>query len=156
MATECMTVSGPAWILAGVTLTIASVFDIRSRRIPNWLTAGSFGIGLVNAYADNTIACAVMSALLPAIVIVLPNFIRPGAIGVGDVKLVGAVGASMGTANTLLAVGAAACGSVAYLSTFMWPPWARDRPTSVPFAPFLLAGFLISDWVQSAISHGSG
>ena len=147
IAAACMVGSGPTWVLACVTLTIASVLDIRSRRIPNWLTAGAFVAGLVTAHTQNVLSGALVAALLSVMVMVLPNLHRPGAIGAGDVKLVGAMGALLGVAGALLVVGVAACGVLGVTAPFRRPCRTRYRQTPIPFAPFLLAGFVISGWV---------
>ena len=134
----------PAWLVAAATLTIASVFDIRSRRIPNWLTGGAAVGGLVGAFYLGALQCAVLAALLSMLSISSPNLIRFGAIGAGDIKLAGAIGTLLGAASTLLAVGAAAfLASVYVITTGRLRP-GRDTQSSLPLAPFLLFGFLHS------------
>ena len=135
-----MAVSALAWTIAAVTLTIASVFDIRSRRIPNWLTGGAFVAGLVIAQTQSTLAYAVVSASLSMLVMWLPNLFRSGVNGTGDIKLVGAVGVLLGVASTLIAVGAATFGALAFLAASRESPSTWNHPSGIPFAPFILAG----------------
>jgi prepilin peptidase CpaA len=86
----------------------AAVFDARSRRIPNWLTAALLATGLAHAcfvgggagLLDASAACLVLA--LPYVVL----FALAGG-GAGDAKLMGAIGSWLGMvygAATLVAV----------------------------------------------------
>ncbi len=70
------------------------------------------------------------------------------AMGMGDVKLVAAIGAWQGAWPTLLLTifGASLLGSVVGLGSMALR--GRDRPAKIPFGPWLCAGALIS-WVAS-------
>lgn len=84
---------------------IATVFDIREHRIPNWLVAGGAvyavvyhsvlpaGQGAVFTLAGLAVG---MSALLPLYAL--------GTMGAGDVKLMGMVGAYLGYTATINAI----------------------------------------------------
>ncbi len=81
-----------AFVLAFVIT--AAIWDVWTRRIPNVLTASALVIGLAyNAFAHNfgqsVLGCIV--GLIAGIAL-----FHIGAIGGGDVKLVGALGAMMG------------------------------------------------------------
>ena len=78
-------------------LVIATVIDMRTRRIPNALTAAMSGLGLA-------LAATGLSGISPAAAVVgmaigfllmLPGYML-GATGAGDVKLMAAVGAIVG------------------------------------------------------------
>lgn len=139
-----MTASGPAWILAGATLMIASVFDLRSRRIPNWLTGGAAVGGLAIAYSQGALFGAVPAALLAMLVMGSPNFVRSQAVGAGDVKLAGAMGAMLGAASALLVIGFAACEALACLVVMKSLQESWNGSSTFPFAPFLMVGFLLA------------
>jgi len=77
--------------------SVAALIDVWSRRIPNWLTFGTFAGGIcMNAWlhgfggASNALAGAALGLAL-----LLP-FYAIRAIGAGDVKLLAAVGALLG------------------------------------------------------------
>src|SRR6516164_1590830 len=81
-------------------IAIAAVSDIRSRRIPNWLTFGGMLVGLaVNAalLGSRGLKTSALGLLVGFGVYFALYLFR--AIGAGDVKLMGAVGALVGPSN---------------------------------------------------------
>src|SRR5262245_62152544 len=82
--------------LIGV-VTLAAWTDLRSRKIPNWITVTGSALGFVlqswNAGLSGTAAAFMGAVFGLAIFIVL--YIA-GGMGAGDVKLFGAVGALVG------------------------------------------------------------
>lgn len=89
-----------AALIALVTgLAAATVIDLRSRRIPNELTAAIVGVGLGLAATGTsgiTVAASFTGFLL-GLLLMMPGYML-GATGAGDVKLMGAVGAIVGPA----------------------------------------------------------
>ena len=86
-----------AALAAGVLA--ASVVDIRSRRIPNALTAtmAGVGIGLAAAGVSGVSLGASLAGFALGLVLMLPGH-AIGATGAGDVKLMAAIGAIVGPA----------------------------------------------------------
>lgn len=77
----------------------ATVIDLRSRRIPNLLTAAMAGAGLALAAAGAgglTLAASALGLVL-GFTLMLPGHLL-GATGAGDVKLMAAVGSLVGPA----------------------------------------------------------
>jgi prepilin peptidase CpaA len=89
-------------VLASALVT-AVVSDVRTRRIPNWLT-GSLavaGLGMALAGRGLTPGQAALG-LVAGLLLMMPSHLI-GATGAGDVKLMGAVGAVMGPEQVLRA-----------------------------------------------------
>lgn len=85
-------------------LAAATVTDLRSRRIPNEVTAAMTGIGVALA-AGGTSGVSIgasVAGLCLGLLLMMPGYAL-GATGAGDVKLMGAVGAIVGPAMVLSA-----------------------------------------------------
>jgi prepilin peptidase CpaA len=85
------------WALTiGVTL-LAAIVDFRTHRIPNWLTVPAFllGLGLRTAISGWAGAKASLEGAGLALILLLP-LVLMRALGAGDWKLMGAVGAFLG------------------------------------------------------------
>jgi len=81
-------------ILAG--LAIAVVTDVRTRRIPNALTASMAAAGFVVAVAGLGVTpLQALLGLLVGLVVMMPGHLI-GATGAGDVKLLAAIGSLVG------------------------------------------------------------
>ena len=78
-------------------MIIATVVDIRTRRIPNALTAtiAGFGIGFAAAGISHVSLLGALVGMALGLVLMLPGHAL-GATGAGDVKLMAAVGAVVG------------------------------------------------------------
>ena len=86
------------WFGAFALAAAACWFDVRTRRIPNWLTFPAALLGLVAATAAHGGHGTVSSAagFLVGLALFFPLFVLKG-LGAGDVKLMGALGAWLGT-----------------------------------------------------------
>ncbi|MGI8424759.1 MAG: A24 family peptidase [Chloroflexota bacterium] len=86
-----------AFAVVAVALAVATVTDVRARRVPLWLTVGGVVTGLMWAVAtggqdglrDGAIGLVVG-------VLVLAPFVALGGIGAGDALLLGLIGAWLG------------------------------------------------------------
>lgn len=91
----------PARILLAALVILAAIFDLRTRRIPNWLCAAGFLAGLalhISLFRSATIWIGAREAILGAglaLLIYIPLFALK-AVGGGDVKLMAAVGCIAG------------------------------------------------------------
>ncbi|HXE12301.1 MAG TPA: prepilin peptidase [Bryobacteraceae bacterium] len=81
-------------------VTVAAIYDLRFRRIPNWLNLS----GLMLGFALNAVCFHLVGAknagegMLLALAVYLPLYLLRG-MGAGDVKLMAAVGALVGPGN---------------------------------------------------------
>jgi len=91
------------WVVALVLAGMAGWIDWRTRRIPNWLTVSGFAAGIAaNAITAQWggVADSLKGAGL-ALLLLLPAVLLRG-LGAGDWKLMGALGASLGTKSLLV------------------------------------------------------
>ena len=122
-----------AHVVALSVASVACVFDVRTRRIPNWLTLGSAAAALVfhlvrggwPGAGTSVAGWAVGVALLLA-----PYAL--GGMGGGDVKLVGALGAWLGPVDTFwLAMYTGIAGAVAAIVVGAWQGYLRQALSNV-------------------------
>jgi prepilin peptidase CpaA len=88
--------------LLTLIVTPAAIFDLRERRVPNWLTLSGLMLGFgLNAFFYHTagVWTSLKGAAL-AFLVYLPLYLLRG-MGAGDVKLMAAVGAVAGPGNWL-------------------------------------------------------
>ena len=84
-------------IVAVAVASVAAAMDLRTRRIPNYLTYGSSVAALIYHFSVAGVGGAGESAAgwVVGVGLFLPLFVL-GGMGAGDVKLLGAVGAWLG------------------------------------------------------------
>lgn len=89
--------------VAAVT-TAAAVVDLRTRRVPNWLTFGTaaLGVTMATAHLGGIGVAGAVEGLLVGLVLMLPGHVI-GRTGAGDVKLVAALGTLLGPKSIAMA-----------------------------------------------------
>jgi leader peptidase (prepilin peptidase) / N-methyltransferase len=115
-------------------LTALSVFDIRARRLPNWLTLpGAVAVLAVAAAAGRGVPALLGAVGLAGLYLVV-HLVAPAAMGAGDVKLAMGVGALTGAFGYDVWILAAIA---APLLTAIWALVALSRRSSstVPHGP---------------------
>jgi leader peptidase (prepilin peptidase)/N-methyltransferase len=102
--------AGVAGACALVWLAALSVYDIRERRLPNWLTMPGAVVIIAAAAMHGRGGPAVLGAVVLFAVYVVVHLASPAAMGAGDVKLAIGIGALTGAFGTdvwvLAAIGA--------------------------------------------------
>jgi len=86
-------------------LLVAAVWDVRFKRIPNWLTFPSMFVALsyyVIAGGVDGLLFSLQGAAAGMAILIIPYFMR--GMGAGDVKLVGVVGAFLGVGKVIMAL----------------------------------------------------
>ncbi len=138
-----------AWLaLLGVPL---AVIDVRSRRLPDWLTIPAFagviallGAGALAGRQPGHFGQAILGATALAGFYLALMVIRPGGMGLGDVKLAASVGAVLAWASweALLAGTFLAFALAAVCGLALMAMGRATRGSQLPFGPFLLIGAL--------------
>jgi leader peptidase (prepilin peptidase)/N-methyltransferase len=126
--------AGAFGAFVSVWLVVLCVYDIRERRLPNWLTIPGALATLAVAAAMGRGVPALLGAIALAGLYLVVHLISPAAMGAGDVKLAAGVGGLTGAFGfDVWALGAV----VAPLLTAIWACVAviRRSGTAVPHGP---------------------
>lgn len=120
------------WVILLSALAAACFFDLLTRRVPNWLTVGTFGSGLVaRATAGDPLDAAFgLAGAACGLAILIYPFVRRWVKG-GDVKLLMATGAWLGPVATLhAALAGSAAGGLLSLVYWLRAPKGRRQEIS--------------------------
>lgn len=129
--------------------------DVRERRIPNALVLAALGLGLAFQFWSRGLDGGLLALAGAAVgtLFFLPFHIA-GALGAGDVKFMGALGAALGPLGALIA-GALSliAGAILGIAVFIWHQWrttAPDKPqrttVTLPYAAAIATGSLGAAW----------
>lgn len=108
-----MELSALRWSMVMILSCLGALWDIRTRRIPNWLTLPALLAGIVSSVFWGGAAGPVWS-VVAAIVVAFPAFVLFAFAGggAGDVKLLGALGSWLGLREGLIVLACVAAAGV--------------------------------------------
>lgn len=134
--------------LAAISLALALI-DLDTKRLPNVIVLPAYGVGAILLGAAAILSgdlpslgrAALGTILLGGFYLIL-SFVRPGAMGLGDVKLAGVLGMFLAWLGwDVLAVGAIGGFILGGLFGVVLIVVQRSRrPAAIPFGPWMLAG----------------
>lgn len=137
-----------AWWPTCAVLAVATFTDLRSRRIPNWLVLPFLAAGLIvpgwlQGWLGfwHSLEGFGLGALIYGALAVF------GGMGMGDVKLVAAIGAWVGPQQLLLAIFVTAmAGGVMALGWAIYGKFAGDvwKSRKIPYGPAIAIGTVVS------------
>jgi len=130
-----MPVEGNARLVVGILLVVATVADLRTRRIPLWLTVGGSGAGLIVGAVTGFASFEVSLMGFAVGTVLFVPFVLRGGFGGADALVLGMVGAWLGWPLVLWAAwwAAIAGGGLAIVV------WSRGRRT-LPYVPAIAIG----------------
>jgi leader peptidase (prepilin peptidase) / N-methyltransferase len=126
-------------------LLVLTAYDLVERRIPNRIVLPATAVLLLgHVWLDSGRTVEfVLAAVLAALFLLLPLFIYPAGMGMGDVKMALLLGAGLGSA--VLAALFAGLFASFFAALFLLATRGRAaRKTAIPFAPFLAFGGLVA------------
>lgn len=137
---------GVGTVIRAAPFLAAAVVDMKTRRIPNALTAGALALALTAAVIGGQGGDAALGALAALAAGVALHLLARGPFGLGDVKLMvggGAVAGLAYVADFLFAM-ALAGGALASFFVLM----RRARRTTMPYGPAIAAGAVLVLFVR--------
>lgn len=128
-------------VLEAWSFLVIAIIDLEHRRVLNrMLLPMALAIALINLWLGiPDLRSALLGALTGFGLFLLLALIKPGAMGMGDVKLAGVIGLAVGLPGTLIALLITIySGGVAAIVILLWHRF-RGRPT-MAYAPYLVLG----------------
>lgn len=124
-------------------LSVISIFDLRTGRIPNLLTAGFFVAMIWSDIFTNPekILHHLICAVFFFTVFAVTAFVTKG-LGFGDVKTASVLGYSTGFLRGCIGFVFASIAGIIFFSALNI---LKRENAKIPFAPFMLAGFAASE-----------
>ncbi len=126
-------------------LVVASIIDLRTRLIPNFITIPGALLGLLLTTLTGRLSFiqALMGIFVPGFIMLLIALISKGGIGGGDVKLLATIGSFIGWR---MALSSLFWGSVvgSLVSVLLILLRKKKKSDPVPFGPFLTIGVIFS------------
>jgi leader peptidase (prepilin peptidase)/N-methyltransferase len=135
------------WGVCGVLLALAALVDVRERRLPNPLLGLACAASLAPIYLSADPAMAGRALLGGGLALALLTVVHVArGVGMGDVKMAGVIGVSVGCLAWTAALVAVACAALAgAIFGLLW------RRRSVAFGPALWFG-----WMSALIGLSTG
>jgi leader peptidase (prepilin peptidase)/N-methyltransferase len=129
--------------ICGATLTAVSPIDIAEQRIPNRIVLPAVLACAGLSLDAGVSAGALLAGAALVLILALVSFVRPRALGMGDVKLALLVVVGLdGSATHALLFGLVLATLAGLAMIARYGPSARRR--SLPLAPFIAAGCLLA------------
>lgn len=137
--------SPSGWVaaFAAVVLVILAAIDVETRRVPNEIVLPAAAIVLVGRLILDPRWAWVAAAFGAALCFFVLALIRPGGLGMGDVKLVLLMGALLGSAVIAALLLGTLAGAAMAIVLFARRGTAAARMT-IPYAPCLVLGALVA------------
>jgi prepilin peptidase CpaA len=113
--------------------SFACLFDLRTRRIPNWLTFGATAVALVFHFVTGGLGGAAqgIGGWATGVALLIAPYAL-GGMGAGDLKLVAALGAWLGPGDTFwLAMYTGIAGAVMALIVSAWHGYLRRAVSNI-------------------------
>jgi leader peptidase (prepilin peptidase)/N-methyltransferase len=138
-----------------VVLIPVAVIDLRTRTIPNRITgpAAVLAIALGTALNPGQEWGRLLAGVLAAGFLLVAALIKPGGMGMGDVKLLGVMGLFLGAPVAVALFVALIATVLTGLALATRRGVHAARKTTVPFGPYLAAGGVIAAGVGHQLIH---
>ncbi len=136
-------------LMAGVCLFMQSIWDIRTKKIPLWISLGLGGCSFFYSLCCQRECLCFLLALLPGVCCLILSFCTRESIGYGDGILLCSLAMLYSleemTVLILIAVFLAGIIGVVLLTVFH-----KNGKYGLPFVPFLFLGWLLSHGLTMA------
>jgi leader peptidase (prepilin peptidase)/N-methyltransferase len=150
----------PVQVALGVLLVLlvvpCALIDLQHRIIPNRLTGPAAVLAVIvgSVLDPSGEAGRVISGAAAGGFLLLAALIRPGAMGMGDVKLAGVMGLCLGSAVAPAMLAALVAGVLGGTVMIARDGAKEARKRAIAFGPFLALGAVLGIFIGPALVHG--
>ncbi len=131
-------------------LLTASIWDVMTFTIPNWLTIpGCAVLAAITFFNGQDLLSFALSASFSAGFLAVLSWILKGRLGMGDVKLSLSISGVLGIYYWLISLFIASAISLCTAFWISWDKTGNGRGKPIPFAPFLTIGAGIAYWMRA-------
>ena len=123
-------------------LLIQSVWDIKSKRLPIWITGVGALVGILLWFLRGSYELSQFVAMIPGILCIVFAKVSKEAIGYGDGLLLSMMGIYL-EFSVMLGVCLWAFILAGFLALFLLVMKKKKGKQEIPFVPFLFIGFLL-------------
>ena len=127
--------------ILGCFLLIQSIFDIKSKRLPVWVTVTGGAVGIAFWAIEGDFRMAQLWGLLPGIICLLFARVSKEAMGYGDGLFICMMGIYLGV-DKLISICLCALFLAGIVALILLVSGKRNGKQEIPFIPFLLLSFL--------------
>ena len=128
--------------LLGLILITQCVFDIKSKRLPLWITGAGVGVGMILWMIEGSCDFMRFTSIIPGILCLVIAKVSREAIGYGDGLLLCMMGFYL-ECLTLIGICLWAFTLAGILGLFLLVTKRKKGKQEIPFVPFLFLGFLL-------------
>ena len=132
--------------MLGLILMVQSVFDIRSKRLPLWITGMGMVMGIILWLIEGSYNFIQFTAMIPGLICLVIAKVSREAIGYGDGLLLGMMGLYL-EFYALISTGLWAFTLAGIVALFLLVTKKKKGKQEIPFVPFLFLGFLLEVFV---------
>ncbi|MEU7897831.1 A24 family peptidase [Nonomuraea sp. NPDC049152] len=138
----------PALLYAATAGAALSVIDWRTRRLPDVITLPSYPVLALLLLPTGRLPEALLGGLALFVLYGVLWFVRPTAMGLGDVKLAGLIGMVACSVSWNAWIAAALAGQLlgALYAIALLVTKKAEKSTEFPFGPFMIVGALCLAW----------
>lgn len=130
-------------------LLSASLWDLKTLRIPNLLSLGGFVLLLILRWIEGGLFPGefLIQGLICSTIMIFFFALSRGKMGMGDAKLSLSIGGTLGLQSWLYSLTAASFSAL--LAALLLIRFRKmDRKSPIPFAPFLAFGGILFYWIS--------
>lgn len=136
------------YVVFGIYIAVLSIEDILKKSIPVFLLAAGvlfIPLGILIERAEGLSLAGNIYGVIPGLVLLVISFVSRGQIGIADGCLVAVTGASLGL-EAAIRILTGALFLITLFSGGMLIAGKLTRKSTLPFIPFVFAGYLLSFW----------